>query len=122
MPDDKRTRSRVDAALDAVITLSGGNERYAVRTRNVSLKGMLCDAALCLEGQRECVVTFRLNDVVSFSIEAHIVRCDTQGMAVDFDGMDETAFLHLRSLVRFHAEDPDAIDRELAVPAFKPNT
>ena len=121
MPDDKRMRSRVDATFEAVITLPGSTGQYPVQTRNISLKGMLCDAAKCLEGQGKCEVTFSLNSAVSFTIEARIVRCDSQGMAVDFVGMDETAFLHLRNLVRFHADDPDAIDRELAVPAFRSN-
>jgi len=120
MSDNKRIRSRVDATFEAVVTLPGSAERYPVQTRNVSLKGMFCEAAPSLAGQRECEITFTLNNGVSFNIESRIVRCDSQGMAVDFVGMDETAFLHLRNLVRFHADDPDAIDRELAVPAFRP--
>lgn len=120
MADDKRTRSRVAAAFAAEITPAGDSKKYSVLTRNLSLKGMLCDAAMCLSEQKECLVTFTLNSEVSFQIEALIVRCDPQGMAIDFVGMDETAFMHLRNLVRFQAEDPDAIDRELSVPAFRP--
>ena len=119
MSEEKRVRSRVAAAFDAMVTLPGDAKRYAVRTRNLSLKGMLCDAEMCLAGKKSCLVTFTLNNAVSFQIEAQIVRCDPQGMGIDFVEMDETAFMHLRNLVRFQAGDPDAIDRELAVPAFK---
>ena len=119
MSGNKRTRSRVAAAFEAVITLAGDRKKYPVQTRNLSLKGMLCDAETQLAGKKKCVVTFVLNSEVSFQIEANIMRCDAQGLAIDFEGMDETAFMHLRNLVRFQAEDPDAIDRELSVPAFK---
>ena len=119
MADDKRTRSRVTAAFDAVVSLPDEAAQYTVRTRNLSLKGMLCDGETCLVGKRGCLVTFTLNNALSFQIEADIVRCDAQEMAIDFVGMDETAFMHLRNLVRFQADDPDAIDRELAVPAFR---
>ncbi|GAB6035519.1 hypothetical protein JCM15519_00780 [Fundidesulfovibrio butyratiphilus] len=116
MNKDKRIRSRVDATIDAVI-VSGGRTA-SLETRNVSLKGMLCDHAPGLGGSGACVVRITLSPTVGFEIEARIIRNDPSGLALDFTGMDEEAFGHLRRLVRLHASDADAIDREMAVPAF----
>lgn len=116
MNRDKRIRSRVDATIDAVI-VSGGRTA-ALATRNVSLKGMLCDHAPGLGTLGPCVVRISLSPTVGFEIEARIIRNDPSGLALDFTGMDEEAFGHLRQLVRLHASDADAIDREMVVPAF----
>jgi len=118
MASDNRKRSRVPLELEAV--LSCGTEKTIARVVNLSLKGALCEAQPGFAGQGECLVIFRLGDGSSFRIEARLVRHDERGIALDFTGMDEEAFLHLRNLVRYHAQDPDEIDRELARPAFDP--
>lgn len=116
MNQDKRIRSRVDATVDAVI-VSGGKSAALV-TRNVSLKGMLCDHAPGFGHSGACVVRIALSAAIGFEIEARIIRNDPSGLALDFTGMDEEAFGHLRQLVRLHASDADAIDREMSTPAF----
>lgn len=116
---NKRSRSRVDTAMDVVLC-QGGINKIPLRTRNLSLKGMLCDQTPAI-GEAEkgtCKLTFTLGRDVCFHIDALIVRNDTNGLALDFTGMDEAAFFHLRNLVRFQSGDPDAIDKELSVPAF----
>ena len=118
MPD-KRKRTRVQTAIEASVGCSG-QEKYQVRVRNISLKGVLCDHEPRLSGEGDCVFVIHLSDALQVAIEARVIRNDEQGMALDFVGMDEAAFFHLRNLVRYHAEDPDAIDSELATPAFTP--
>ena len=119
MASEKRKRSRVDVGFEAVLSC-GGLEKYTVRVNNLSLKGMLCepDARICC--LKECAVTIVLTKQINFRIQARMVRNDEKGLALDFEAMDEQAFFHLRNLVRYHSQDPDAIDRELTVPAFKP--
>lgn len=117
MAPDKRKRSRVDTGVDAVLSC-GGVEKYPIKVRNISLKGMLCEPEPRVCCLKDCVVTIRLSDSLSFRIEARMVRNDEVGLALDFQGMDEQAFFHLRNLVRYHSQDPDAIDREIAIPAF----
>ncbi|MBI4807006.1 MAG: PilZ domain-containing protein [Desulfovibrio sp.] len=114
---DKRKRSRVDAGFEAVLSC-GAIEKHPVKVKNVSLKGMLCEHAPEIARRKGCTVTITLSDTVSFSIEVRMVRNDAKGLALDFVGMDETAFFHLRNLVRYHSQDPDSIDKELSVPAF----
>ena len=117
MVSNKRKRSRVDAGFEAVLSC-GGIEKHTVKVKNLSLKGMLCEPSPNITSRKACSVTITLSDAVVFSIEVRLVRNDDQGLALDFEGMDETAFFHLRNLVRYHSQDPDSIDKELSVPAF----
>jgi len=116
---NKRKRSRVDADFEAVLSC-GGIEKYAVKVQNLSLKGMLCDPDKRIGCLKNCNITIALSNSINFTIEARMIRNDEKGLALDFEGMDEKAFFHLRNLVRYHSLDPDAIDKELSVPAFKP--
>lgn len=120
MQQDKRKRSRVQAGVEAVLTC-GGQEKHPIRIRNVSLKGVLCNPEPELEHLKRCHLHFTLSGDIRFSVEARVIRHDESGLAMDFEGMDEEAFMHLRNIVRYNAPDADAIDRELAVPAFKQN-
>ena len=116
---NNRKRSRVDAGFEAVVSC-GGLEKYSVRVRNVSLKGMLCEPDQRINCLKDCSVTITLSPSISFVIEARMIRNDERGLALDFESMDEKAFFHLRNIVRYHSLDPDAIDKELSIPAFKP--
>ncbi|MFP5221271.1 MAG: PilZ domain-containing protein [Acidobacteriota bacterium] len=121
MAPNKRKRSRVNADIDGMLSC-GGLTKYPVKVKNLSLKGMLCEYEPQIDGLKDCVVTITLTPEVSFRIEARMLRNDERGLALDFEGMDENAFFHLRNLVRFHSMDPDAIDKELSIPAFTAKT
>lgn len=121
MPGEKRKRTRVDTGLEAVLNC-GGIEKVPVRIVNLSLKGALCEHEPDLKRSRECVLNVTLGRDITFRVEAHVVRNDEHGLALDFEGMDEQAFFHLRNLVRYHSLNPDAIDKELASPAFTPKS
>jgi hypothetical protein len=117
MASDKRRRSRVGTGFDAVVSC-GGLENFPVRVKNLSLKGMLCAPEPRIGTLQDCTIIVELTEAIVFRIEARMIRNDEKGLALDFEGMDEKAFFHLRNLVRYHSHDPDSIDQELAVPAF----
>ena len=116
MDDNKRRRSRVEAQFDAYVIL--GDEKIPVHTKNISMKGVLCSYDPKLTPGGDCVLLFVLTKDIRFRIAAHIVRSVEAGTAIDFESMDETAFYHLRNIVRYSSEDADRIDDELHVPAF----
>ncbi|WP_243366643.1 PilZ domain-containing protein [Fundidesulfovibrio soli] len=118
MPDNRK-RTRVQTAIEASAGC-GGRERHRVQVRNISLKGVLCEQEPSLSAAGDCVFVLHLTDTLQVAIEARVIRNDEGGMALDFVGMDEEAFFHLRNLVRYHSDDPDAIDKELGTPAFIP--
>ena len=61
---------------------------------------------------------FELAKDIKVRLKATVVRSNDEGVAIDFDSMDESAFFHLRNMVRYSSEDADRIDDELHVPAF----
>lgn len=116
--NDQRKRSRVAAQFEAALEI--GADRIPVVTRNLSLKGMLCDPEPSVPIGAECAIELTLSPQVTVRIKALAVRNGEDGLAMDFLGMDEESFLHLRNIVRFGASDADSIDREMTVPAFTP--
>lgn len=116
MSDDKRRRSRVNAHFNAVVYID--DEKIPVQTLNISMKGVLCSADPRLVEGKECRIVFTLAKNIKFRVQARIIRTRVSGVAIDFESMDETAFFHLRNIVRYSAEDADMIDRELNSPAF----
>jgi len=118
MADDKRRRSRVEAHFNAVIYID--DAKIPVQTQNISMKGVLCSYDPRFEAGKECKVVITLSKNIKFRIQAKVIRNLPQGTAIDFESMDETAFYHLRNLVRYSSEDADMIDSELNTPAFDP--
>ncbi len=60
-------------------------------------------------------MVFTLSKDVNVRLRGRIVRSSDEGVAVDFESMDESAFFHLRNMVRYSSQDADRIDRELQV-------
>ncbi|MHC1710544.1 MAG: PilZ domain-containing protein [Solidesulfovibrio sp.] len=116
MGEEKRRRSRVCAQFEAYVYIDG--EKIPVSTQNISMKGALFCPEPRLAVGRECSVVFNLSKDINVRLKGSIVRSDAEGMAIDFESMDEGAFFHLRNMVRYSSSDADKIDRELQVPAF----
>lgn len=113
---DKRKRSRVNIGLTAkVITATQTQE---VKTKNLSLKGVLVTPGLQIGEGTPCYLELILSPEIKMTLKGKIVRDSQQETAVDFIRMDPDTFFHLRNLVRIHAPDPDQIERELNIPAF----
>lgn len=92
-------------------------------TENLSLKGLLCNVApdvAQLQPGQQVKVFLPLASDVNLCVDGVVVRHHDQQVAVDFEGMDEESYTHLRNIVRFSASDPDAIDKEQASKPFLP--
>ncbi|MEW5773890.1 MAG: PilZ domain-containing protein [Thermodesulfobacteriota bacterium] len=116
---ERRKRTRVEGQFTA--TLLAGEQEFPVETLNLSLKGLWCRAFPGCEdlvGQR-CYVHLALARDALIVLEARAVRAEDGRLGVEFLSMpDEESYTHLRNIVRFRAEDPDAIDLEQLTPAF----
>lgn len=116
---ERRKRTRVPGQFTA--TLLAGDQEFRVETLNLSLKGLWCKAFPGCEELvgRDCFVHLALAKDAFIVLEARVVRAEGGQLGVDFVSMpDEESYAHLRNIVRFHSEDPDAIDREQLNPAF----
>ncbi|SKA97108.1 PilZ domain-containing protein [Paucidesulfovibrio gracilis DSM 16080] len=119
MSEDKRRRSRVKAGFEASLVVDG--KAVPVRTRDVSLKGALlsCDKEFT-EGT-PCELRLGLGPGLRLSMDARVARATDHGLAIEFQAMDDQSFTHLLQIVRLNADDADAIEDELADPAFDKN-
>ena len=119
MMENSRRRTRVAAQFEG--RLSWGDGECVFTTRNISLKGLLAELSTsCPRPAKDaaCLVTMALSAEVVLRIEAEVARIDSHEAALDFTAMDEETYAHLRNLVRFQAQDPDAIDAEQAHKPF----
>ena len=120
MTDKNRKRTRIHGHFRGVLTHLGRD--YPITTINLSLKGILCilDQAgeLPLVRGDECRVTLTLSESVSLKIDGIIARIHGQEVGVDITSLDEESYTHLRNIVRFSSDDPDAIDMEQAERPF----
>ncbi|MBF0481642.1 MAG: PilZ domain-containing protein [Desulfovibrionaceae bacterium] len=116
---EHRKRSRVEAQFEGVLLLN--QAKVPVVTRNVSLKGVLCEPQPRATQGAQCELELTLNPDIQLTVQVKILRSDATGCAIDFLSMDEASFFHLRNIVRYGAPDADSIDQELSVPAFTPD-
>ncbi|WP_029895251.1 PilZ domain-containing protein [Desulfohalovibrio reitneri] len=114
--EERRSRTRVPLMFGAVVS-SGGHD-VPVRMKNLSLKGMSCSPDPRLEEGEPCTVTIGLSDDATIRVKGTVVREGQRDAGVEFEEMDPASFTHLRNLIRFHAEDPDAIDDEVSPCAY----
>ena len=122
MQDSHRRRTRVPGQFDGTLRIAGRD--IPIETSNISLKGLLClpqDPATAVPLDQNCEVRIHLTSDACPLIQGRTVRRDEEGpgVAVDFTGMDEESYGHLRNIVRYSAKDPDFIDFEQAVIPFK---
>jgi hypothetical protein len=116
MEQEQRRRTRVPIKLEATLTV--GDQEMAVKSQNLSLKGLLCSVDRRLHPGEQCLVKLTLNPGVQVQVRGEVQRVGPEGTAVDFLEMDEASFVHLKKIVEYNAGDADRIDDELAKPAF----
>lgn len=118
MGDERRRRTRIEGQYDGLLIV--GDMEYPVVTQNVSLKGILCRSAenIPLSDGAPCIIVLTLAPGAHPEMEARLIRQRDGILAVDFTGMDERSYSHLRNVVRYMSDDPDLIDSEQAFPAF----
>lgn len=116
---NRRKRTRVEGKFTA--TLLAGGQEFPVETLNLSLNGMWCRAfpgCEALVGQG-CYLHLALAKEAFIVLQARVVRSEEGRVALEYESLpDEESYAHLRNIVRFRADDPDAIDQEQMTPAF----
>ncbi len=116
---DTRRRTRVGGHFKGKLLIR--EQAVPISTENLSLKGMLCileQEITELDAGLNCVVHIHLSEDIMLKINSTVVRQTKEGVALDFDSMDEDSYVHLRNIVRFSAKDPDAIDEEQVLKPF----
>lgn len=124
MARERRRRTRIKFRFEAVVAID--NKEVRVHSRNLSLKGMLCNSDKLFQEGQVCRVTLNLTrenepEPIRAVIHGRIMRTDPEKTAIDFNLMDATSFFHLKKIVEYHAQEPERITRELLSAAFSSN-
>jgi hypothetical protein len=117
MTDERRKRTRVPVQFEVIIVL--GETEHHVETINLSLTGVLCVTNPHFQKNAPCNIRIKLNEEVKIDLEGKVLRVGEDETAISFTSMDEESFFHLKRIMELNAGDADAIDREIAIPAFK---
>lgn len=115
MTRDRRKNTRVPFQTTADVDFA--NAHYSqCATENLSIKGVsvlgvtghaigeTCDLSLDLSGS---------SSQLRLSMKGTIVRVDDDRIALHFTEIDLDSFYHLKHIIYYNSNDPDAIEQEL---------
>ncbi len=113
---EQRRRGRVPVSLAIKVCLE--DQEIVVESRNISLKGVACSPNPVLHEGAFCQVIISLAPDIRAVIKGRVVRAGLGEAAIDFLSMDPDSFTHLKKIVEYHSQCPEAVTRELLTPAF----
>lgn len=117
MPPEKRKFSRIPLQFPVTLTLDNGSVFEIEEFINISVGGCLIPSTKEIVQTAACSITIVLGDdpLTAPKIEARgeIVRHTETDLAVKFTKIDPESLFHLQNIIRYNAEDPDAIDEEI---------
>jgi hypothetical protein len=106
----------VPVRLAVTVRLDG--EEIALESCDLSLQGLACLPDPHLHKNKCCQVVISLSPDIRAVIKARVVRVGEDGAAIDFLSTDPESFYHLKKIVEYHSQNPEAIGCELLTPAF----
>ncbi len=113
---EKRRNTRVNFKTNVVLKSDDFTIKAEANSDDLSLKGLhvqtaedvpmdtLCDVELHLTGTTEDV---------TLNMKGKVVRKDDSGIGVKFESIDIDSFTHLKNILMYNTEDPEALGDEL---------
>jgi len=83
--------------------------------KNISLGGVFIETTHRLSEGESCALEIDLTghaSLLRIQVEGDVVRCEDDGIAVRFTKIDLDSLIHLRHLIKVHAQDPTVINSE----------
>jgi len=115
MGHERRKNTRVPFQTTADVVFEG--QQYCnCATENLSIKGI---SVLGISGHGEgeiCDLSLALSGTTSqlrLTMKAEVVRLEADRIGLHFLEIDLDSFYHLKNIVYYNSEDPDAIEKEL---------
>ncbi len=112
---DRREFSRVDIELQVELHADGHRQPDA-RTRDLSAIGAVIETGRLLPVGTSCRLSLSpagTQQDVRIRVEGLVARVSDGALGIEFTSIDPESYEHLRHILCFHADDPDAIEREL---------
>ncbi len=113
--NEKRKNTRIDFKTKVALNCDGQTILSAADSRDISLKGMFIRTDQVLKLGTACDIELILAGAstnLSIAIKGKITRQGNGGLGVSFDGIDLDSYWHLKNLLMYNAEDPDALEKE----------
>ena len=114
--ENKRKNSRVP--FQVIIGLDFPDKSHAeCETEDLSLKGGFVLGVTGHKVGENCLVSLRLvgsTSHLSLKMKGTVVRVEKDGLALHFYEMDLDSFFHLKNILYYNSENPDALDDELS--------
>ena len=112
---DKRRFTRIDFAINALVTCDDAAFRGAVE--NLSLHGIFINTDKNLPMGAKVAITICLTEMepeIVINLSAKTVRIMDSGIGFEFEKMDIDSFTHLRSIISYRKGDADSVMNEFA--------
>lgn len=119
--DSGRKFTRVAFETEVKVTSEDGVIASS-RVRNISLGGIYIETREPFAVGAHCVVHIELIGPASrlgIQVEGDVVRVEEEGVALIFTKIESDSLIHLRHLIKIHAEAPEIIDKEYFQELFK---
>jgi hypothetical protein len=115
MAHENRRFSRIQSGIEA--QMMADNHQYrTTQVINLGIGGCLLGITADLKPGAACSLKFVLgnaDDGPEIRVEAEVIRCQPEGIALRFTEIDSDSLFHLQNLVRYNSEDPEAVEQEI---------
>ncbi len=115
MENEKRKNVRIDFETRVVLKCEGQTILSDADSRDISLKGMFIKTDQVLRVGTPCDLELILSGTstnLRIAINGEITRQGDNGLGVSFGGIDLDSYWHLKNLLLYNAQDPDALEQE----------
>ncbi|MBU0550160.1 PilZ domain-containing protein [Myxococcota bacterium] len=118
MSDNRRAFTRIP--LEITASLRCGDQALECEVLNLSLSGVLLKAPTALTLGQGCALILCLGEgegALELKAQGRIVRSEIEEIGVHFTEVDLDSFHHLRQLILYNAEAPEAVEAEFGQAA-----
>ncbi len=117
MDAEKRKNIRIDFKTRVVLKCEGQTILSDADSRDISLKGIFIKTDKVLKMGTPCDLELVLSGAstsLKLAMTGRISRQGDGGLGVSFDGIDLDSYWHLKNLLMYNAQDPDAVEKEFS--------
>ena len=113
--NEKRKNMRIDFKTRVILKSAEQTILSDADSRDISLKGMFVKTDQAIQVGTPCELELILSGAstsLSLSMQGKITRQADDGLGISFDGVDLDSYWHLKNLLMYNAQDPDALEKE----------
>ncbi|NNG02103.1 MAG: PilZ domain-containing protein [Desulfobacteraceae bacterium] len=112
---DRRRKTRVSFDTDVIIRVDGSDVSAQADSKDISINGMFVntDADIAVDTLCDIDIILGANtEGLAIKVKGKVVRKQENGLGISFESVAMDSYIHLKNLLRFNADDPDAIESE----------